>query len=108
MGDLGFATADRYRLLSSCVADSAELTNGTYCPTLEPTAAPTSNTMEPSQAMEPSTSPTMEPSTSPTTSPTMEPTPQPVENEEEGNSAFAVCSTVAALSGIISTMAVLF
>lgn len=112
----GLGSAALYRLLSSCVADSVELTNGTYCPaadtmepTMEPTATPTADTMGPTAG--PSEEPTEEPTMEPSTSPTMEPTPvdsDDGDSEEETDSAFAVCSTVAAFSAIVSTMAVLF
>lgn len=79
--------ADIYRLMSSCVADSAEVTNGTYC-----TAAPT-----------------MEPTDGPTDEPTLEPTMTPTEDDDDTtDSTFAVCSTMAVFSAIASTLAVFF
>jgi len=96
--DIGIeVSAHIYRVLTSCMADTVELTNTTYCPlpTMAPTKEPTGTTEEPTS------SPTVEP-TAPSASPTLEPT---VEEDGEGDSAAALCL---ALSAIVSTMAFLF
>jgi len=83
-----------YRTLTSCMADSMELTNTSYC-TAAPTMEPTSPTMMP----------TASPSMEPTAVPTMEPTTIIATESMDGDSAYALCL---ALSAIVSTMAFLF
>jgi len=84
--------ADVYRALTSCVADSLELTNTSYC-TMEPTMAPTDPSMMPTEM------PSMEPTDMPTLEPTMD------SEEGDGDSAYALCLMI---SAIVSTMAFLF
>jgi len=84
--------ADVYRALTSCVADSMELTNTSYC-TMEPTMAPTDPSMMPTEM------PSMEPTDMPTLEPTMD------SEEGDGDSAYALCLMI---SAIVSTTAFLF
>jgi len=83
-------TADIYRLLTSCVVDSMELTNTTYCPSSAPTTEPTDM---------PTLEPTMESNFTETESTVVS------EDSEETDSAVAFC---VALSAIVSTISLFF